>query len=586
MGKPGSGGGCSSKTRMRATHLCVALVIAACVLGSSALPEDDGAASLGEESGSIPAPEVNPQQQRFNKKMEAVRELHEEAQQLRSRTNDEREGKAAKASEYMSQYAIKKEILVKDQAKIQTKIDADRAVVSRGSKGDEKASELRKKHDKRIKGTMKVALDAMRKVESVTSNRVPADPLMIDAQKRIMTARSNEMYTTLGLDKNQIATPYLMKMDNAIKAYNEMPDTHNGEKMEKALTVVKERVAKEKQVEIKTKKEVAAKNQRSADNKAYYNRKWKEKEGELTRKKNARDTYVHKLKAENKFKKWVQEQNENESGHKKTIFEDEKGKKHAIETAHKVQRKKVYAANSNVVEQAKKKFEFEQTELQKKLDAAASDYTTKKNELVAAKESREKTRASMSTLRANAERAKELEGAAKSKADKSEALKAQFASEANFAAAKSDADALDVTVKASAESNFKYTAVISTMNEKDKIQDEKDAAVATALKAKLAAEEAVTEHKAKRALEIEEANKPPDVIDSGPASEMDPNTIMNQQMQQRNNMLPAPAVSEFPTPKIEDQDKQVQEGAGVQDPGGTKQPLQAPPGFDPPPGGR
>ena len=56
-----------------------------------------------------------------------------------------------------------------------------------------------------------------------------------------------------------------------------------------------------------------------------------------------RDTYVKKLKNENKFKKWVQEQNENESGHKNTIYTAEKNKKQTIEKKHKVQREKVYA---------------------------------------------------------------------------------------------------------------------------------------------------------------------------------------------------------------------------------------------------
>lgn len=531
-----------------------------------------------------PAPEVNEDKQRFNKKMEAVRELHEEAQQVSSKTADEREEKAAASSEYMTQYSMKKEILVKDQAKLQTKIDADRAMISRTSKADEKSAELRKKHDKRIKTTMGSALDAMRKVEAVTSNRVPADPTMVAADKAVMSARSNEMYSVLGLDKNQLSARYLVNMDDAVKSYNEMPDSHNEEKLEKALTIVKERVAKERQIEQKNKKEVAAKDARSAQNKAYYDLKWREKEKEMGRKKNARDVYVNKLKSENKFKKWVQEQNENESGHKKTIFEDEKAKKHTVESAHKVERKKVYAANANIVEQAKKKFEFEQTELQQKLDAAQTDYTEKKNELVTAKESTEKTKNSMSTLKANADRAKELEDNAKKRADASTEMKNKFASEANFATAKADADKLDESVKSTAEATFKYTAIITTVDEKDKIQDEKNAAVDAALKVKLAAEEAVADHKAKRALALEEANKPPDAIDSGPAAEMDPNTIMNQQMAAQKNMMPPPATSEYPMPKIADQTKPVQAGAGVEDPAGSKQPLQAPPGYSAPPG--
>lgn len=542
-------------------------------------------AQLGE--GTMPpAPEVNEDKQRFNKKMEAVRELHEEAQQLSSKSADEREEKAAASSEYMTDYSMKKEILVKDQAKLQTKIDADRAMISRTSKADEKSAELRKKHDKRIKSTMGSALDAMRKVEAVTSNRVPADPTMVAADKAVMAARANEMYTVLGLDKKQLTARYLVEMDDAVKAFNEMPDSHSEEKMEKKLTIVKERVAKERQIEQKNKKEIGAKDARSAQNKRYYDLKWREKEKEMSRKKNARDVYVNKLKSENKFKKWVQEQNENESGHKKTIFEDEKAKKHTIESAHKVQRKKVYASNANVVEQAKKKFEFEQTELQQKLDAAQTEYTTKKNELVAAKESTEKSKASMATLKGNSDRAAQLETQAKTRADASHEQKNKFASEANFAMAKADADKLDEAVKSTATANFQFNAIIATVDEKDKVQDEKNAAVDAALKAKLLAEEAVAEHKAKRALELEEANKPPDAIESGPAAEMDPNTIMIQQTAAQKNMMPAPAVSEFPQPKLENQEQAVQTGAGTPDPAGGKQPLAAPPGYSPPPGRR
>merc|ERR1712005_90949 len=105
-----------------------------------------------------------------------------------------------------------------------------------------------------------------------------------------------------------------------------------------------------------------------------------EKKRELARKKQSRDTHVKKLKNENKFKKWVQEQNENESGHKNTIYTAEKNKKQTIEKKHKVQREKVYAANANIAAQAKK--------------------------------SREKARANMHTIRANSERAVSLERAA------------------------------------------------------------------------------------------------------------------------------------------------------------------------------
>merc|ERR1711907_312284 len=263
------------------------------------------------------------------------------------------------------------------------------------------------------------------------------NPIIAAAAKAITTERGNEIFSVLGLDKNQLNQNYLLKMDNAIQKYNEMPDSHNEEKLQKALVVTHERVRKEKIIEMKAKSEKAAENKR-----------------ERTRKKQSRDTYVKKLKNENKFKKWVQEQNENESGHKNTIYTAEKNKKQTIEKKHKVQREKVYAANANIAAQAKKKFEFEQSQLQAKLNAARADYTTKKNELVTAKESREKARANMHTIRANSERAVSLERAAQAQATAANELKTKFASESNYAQAKKEDDKLAQAKKATAEAQF------------------------------------------------------------------------------------------------------------------------------------
>merc|ERR1712167_518502 len=292
-------------------------------------------------------------------------------------------------------------------------------------------------------------------------------------------------------------------------------------------------MGKEKIIEMKAKSEKAAKNKRSADNAAYYKQKWAEKKRELTRKKQSRDTYVKKLKNENKFKMWVQEQNENESGHKNTIYTAQKKKKQ------KVQREKVYAASANIAAQAKKRFEFEQSQLQAKLNAARADYTTKKNELVTAKESREKARANMHTIRANSERAVSLERAAQAQATAANELKTKFASESNYAQAKKQDGKLAQAKKATAEAQFKYKAVIATMNKKDKVQSQKANEKAAALKAKIVAEQNFANHKAKREMELEKANKPPEVIvDASVPKDMDPSKISRQQKDARANMLP------------------------------------------------
>merc|ERR1711907_496019 len=346
MGRSRSGRAapCYVLGRMRATHLCLAFaLLVGCLVGTGAVSGLEPELELGEEAAP-PAPTVNKDKRAFEKKMRQLAELHEEAMEVKNENTEERNQKSIKASAYNTKWNAKHERLTKKQHKLKIAMATDKNLVQRDSKGDELANELRKKHDMRIKKTMKTALTAMRKVEHVTNSQVSKNPIIAAAAKAITTERGNEIFSVLGLDKNQLNQNYLLKMDNAIQKYNEMPDSHNEEKLQKALVVTHERVRKEKIIEMKAKSEKAAKNKRSADNAAYYKQKWAEKKRELTRKKQSRDTYVKKLKNENKFKKWVQEQNENESGHKNTIY-----------TA--------------------------------KLNAARADYTTKKNELVTAKES-------------------------------------------------------------------------------------------------------------------------------------------------------------------------------------------------------
>lgn len=518
----------------------------------------------------------------FEKKMRELKELHEEAKEVQNENTEERNQKSIKASKYKTKYNAKHERYVKKENKMQIAMATDKSIIQKDSKGDELANELRKKHDVRIKSTMKTALTAMRKVEHVTNSAVPNDPIMAAAAKAIMTERGNEIYTTLGLDKNQLNQQYLLKMDDAIQKYNEMPDSHNEEKLQKALIVTKERVRKEKIIEMKAKSERAAKNKRSADNAAYYKQKWDEKKRELQRKKSARDTYVKKLKNESKFKKWVQEQNENESGHKNAIYTAEKNKKQTIEKKHKVNREKVFAANANIAAQAKKKFEFEQQQLQAKLNSARADYTTKKNELVTAKESREKARANMHTIRANSERAVQLERSAQTKATAANELKTKFASESNYAQAKREQGNLNQAKKSTAEAQFKYKAVIATMNQKDKIQSRKANEEKAALAKKITAEAAYNTHKAKREMVLERANKPPEVIaDASIPKDMDPSKIAQQQKDARANMLPPKGSAKYSRKGLHTAKPVVQEGAAVMDPAGKKKPLGAPPGYTP-----
>jgi len=563
---------------MRVTRLSIAFVVVGCLLAADCLPElaldAENLVQLG--SGAEPPPEANKMQEMFNAKMKAVGELHEEAMEVKDQTTTERQSKALSAAEYMNNYRMKKQILVKKQAKMQVQINADTAMVLRTSKGDERAGELRKKHDARIRHTMRSALTAMRKVEKVTGTKVSSDPTAIDAARKTMAARSNEMYSVLALDQEQLNRNWLLKMDGAVAAYNENPDAHHEEKLEKALEVTKERVAKEKVIEMKAKSEIAAKTKRTEENKAYYDQKWHEKKKEMGRKKGARDKYVTKLKSENKFKKWVQEQNQNEAGHKSAIFEKEKSVKVKNEKAHKLQREKVYAANKKIIEQARKKFEFEQQQLGLKVDAASGDYTTKKNEVVTSKEVRDKTRASMSTIRANQERAVDLEAAAKTKVDAADLQKSKFPSETNDISAKKEAELLKSAVTATAAAQFKYKSIIATMDEKDKLLSEKVNSEAAALKLKLESEKAAADHKATKAEVLENAANPPGAIQDTAPKEMNVATVMKEQLAARDAMLPPPTQSNYPTPKVSQASKEVQAGASVPDPAKKREPLKAP----------
>merc|ERR1719310_714616 len=107
----------------------------------------------------------------------------------------------------------------------------------------------------------------------------------------------------------------------------------------------------------------------------------------------------------------------------------------------------------------------------------------------------------MHTIRANQERAVDLEAAAKLKSDAANEMKTKFASETNDAAAKKEDDLLKAAKTATSEAQFKYKAIIATMDEKDKVQTEK-----------VNAEKAAADHKATKAEVLEKAATPPGAI--------------------------------------------------------------------------
>ena len=121
------------------------------------------------------------------------------------------------------------------------------------------------------------------------------------------------------------------------------------------------------------------------------------------------------------------------------------------------------------------------------------------------------------------------------------------------------------------------------MNKKDKVQSQKANEKATALKAKIVAEQNLANHKAKREMELEKANKPPEVIaDASGPKDMDPSKISRQQKDARANMLPPQTRSNrHQKARLANQRAGIQAGASVMDPAGKKKPLNAPPGYTP-----
>merc|ERR1719247_1470144 len=168
----------------------------------------------------------------------------------------------------------------------------------------------------------------------------------------------------------------------------------------------------------------------------------------------------------------------------------------------------------------------------------------------------------MHTIRANEERAVDLEAASKTKT--------------NDAAAKKEDELLKNAQTSTSEAKFKYKAILATMDEKDKVQTEKVNAEAAALKLKLEAEKEAADHKATKAEVLEKAATPPGAIPDTAPKELTVENVMKEQLAARDAMLPPPTQANYPIPKVSQASKDVQAGAAVPDPAGNKAPLEAP----------
>jgi len=556
---------------LRAMRLCVTLAIG-CVVGIN-IP-DDGLLSDDFLQMEMASGKTNEElKTELQKKMRAVSELHLEAQDLKAERTAERSKKAQKAVDYMESYAGRKVTQKKKISDLRAQMANDNLLILRTADADEQGNELRKKHDGRIKKTMKRALTAMRKVDHLVRGHQRTDPTVKSAEKAVVRARGSEIFTVLGLDYNQLNKDYLLSLDAAVAAYNAMPDANSEEKMEKALEVTKERVRKEKIIEMKKKKEVKAKKERSDQNAAYYKQKWVEKTRELHRKKTARDKYVSKIKSEYKFKRWIQEQKENESSHKKSKFDQESAQKIKVEKDHKAFRVKVAAANAKIKENREKKFDAEQKTLQDKLTSAKNDYEKKKSEAYTAGEARQATRTKMTTIRLNSQAATEKSDEANKKFGYAEEMKTKFASESNQKASADKRAVRDAAKQTAKESEFKLKEILTVMDERDGKQSKAKLAVREALKVQEAAKEQADMHAAKRD-EVVKEEPPPKVDDVADQNgNIDPNVMMKKQMEAMGRVLSSPN-KQFKEPSLSLASKSVQNGAGTPPIQGKSTPLQ------------
>jgi len=564
---------------MRATQLCAALAMG-CLLGISAIADSEHP-GLNEEvylgEGDVqPAPDDKSVAMKtaLQEKMKAVADLHDEATDLKKERSEERGRKAQGAVEFMENYAAKKASIEKQKAKLRADVAADQLMILRTAKGDEKENELAGKHDHRIKHTMKAAINAMRKVHHLVAGNAQQDPTIKEAKKAVVASRGNEIWTVLSLDKQQLTHDYLLKLDAAVAAYNDMPGASAQEKLEKALDTARERVRKEKIIERKKKKELGAKKERNTQNQQYYAQKWKEKVRELKRKKDSRDVYVARLKAENKYKLWAKEQKENEFAHKTGLYNEEMARKVKTEKSHKAYRQKVAQATKKIKDNAVMRFEAEQKTLEDKLSAARKDHTKAKDNAWQADEVRGKARKKITTARLNSEKATETSDMALKAQGQADELKTKFASESNQKAAQAKASDADAAKKVAQEAGFKLKEATNQMDEADKQMSQAKNDQAAALNTKMVAEEKAALHKAQKEKEINKAlPEAPEVVDITKAPNdkifkgylVDPNLMIKKQQQEMESGDPdnlAPPPPPPPTPYPTEMPMIIAQGAG------------------------
>merc|ERR1711959_136753 len=285
----------------------------------------------------------------------------------------ERTQKAQGAVRYMEKYSAKKNTMQNESSRLRARIQRDRMELIKHNKKLSAAHERNKKHDELVKNNMKSAINAMKKVNTLTGGVVLPDPTVTIAKKKALQAHGKEVFSVLGLDRKQLG-----------KAQ---------EKLSKTIETTKERMTKERKLKLKANNERNAKRHRSEKNHKFYATKWAEKKAELARKKSARDKFVNKLKKKEKHQKWVKRRNEDEKAKKKAIVDARMRKIKAKKLAKQKLHAAKYKKKMFIKKQATKKFNTENRKLAKKARIAFRNYGKFKKNMLLSKEKKTKAKA-------------------------------------------------------------------------------------------------------------------------------------------------------------------------------------------------
>lgn len=365
-----------------------ALVLCLCIWGVSITAEHvpdpaegDSLVELPVEDEPAEAKADKPKaQRRLITKVKAVNELDRQVQDLKKKRTEEKDTKAQKTVRYMETYSARKAYMASTKARLEKRLEEDKAGVLATTPSLAAAHEKNVKHDANIKKAMKKALHAMKTVHELARNKDPADPTIKDATKAVNTAQGSSVYTVLGLDAKQLGKEYLLNLDAAVAAFDAKPTASAHEKLQKATKATQESMKKDEMKEANKKKEKTSKKTRAERNKKYYKVKWEEKKKELAEKKKRKNKLVKKMAATKKLQMKLRVKSADEKQSKGLKTSEEVKQKVAAQNKFIKQDDDRKKAESNNKKTTQEKTSAEGTRLLDKAKKATSNYKAKEEE--------------------------------------------------------------------------------------------------------------------------------------------------------------------------------------------------------------